>query len=355
MVCSRTQEFLGQPGRLVLHTAVIIQPLSSEQVDTYLDGLAAKGEDVEGLKHTLHQSEALRALATTPLLLTVLILAYHGKPVQELLALAKVAPTDQPQHLLFHNYVEQSLQREGTRIHATTQQTKHWLAWLARQMTARQLSELYMERLQPDWLPERQRAFYQQSIGLFGGLVVGLFGALFYGLIVGLQELLYGLFGLNPKIEPVEALIWSWEGLVWCLVSGLVVGLCGRWLLKEWEGLVGGLVGWLVGGLAGWLLVGLAGGLVGWLLAGLLVELGIMLLVGLRATVQRYTLRFWLWRTHLFPWQAVPFLDDTVEQLLLRKVGEGYIFRHRLLQDYFASLEIVPPHDLSFRAEARSV
>jgi hypothetical protein len=243
VVCSRAKEFLGQPGRLALHTAVTVQPLSPELIGTYLDGLATKGEEIEGLKRALHQSTTLRALATTPLFLTVLILAYHGKPLQELLALVKAAPTDLP-HLLFHNYVEQMLQRKGTHIHAPAQQIKHWLVWLARQLTVHQHSEFYLSRLEPDWLPKRQRAFYR----------------------------------------------WS---------SGLVVGLSS------------------------------------WLLAALYFG-------GLGATMQHYILRFWLWRTYLFPWQAVPFLDDAVEQLLLRKVGGGYIFRHRLLQEYFASLETNP-------------
>jgi DNA polymerase III delta prime subunit len=185
VVCSRTKEYLNQPGRLTLHTAVIVQPLSSEQIDSYLDGLAAKGEEVEGLKHALHERTALSELATTPLFLTVLILAYHGKPVQELLALVKAVPTVQ-QHLLFHNYVEQSIQRQGTRLHTPAQQTKHWLGWLARQMTAHQQSELYLEQFQPDWLPKRQRALYRWSMGL----VVGLGGGLVFGLLIGLR---YGL------------------------------------------------------------------------------------------------------------------------------------------------------------------
>jgi hypothetical protein len=73
--------------------------------------------------------------------------------------------------------------------------------------------------------------------------------------------------------------------------------------------------------------------------------------------MQHYTLRFWLWQARCTPapWRYVAFLDDATEQLLLRKVGGGYIFRHRLLQDYFASLEVVSPHDPSFRADARSV
>ena len=132
--------------------------------------------------------------------------------------------------MLFHNYVEQMLQRKGTHLHAPAQQTKHWLAWLARQLTVHQQSELYLERLQPDWLPKGQRASYRWSVGLVIGLVSGLLFGLFTGglgfglgfglvggLVVGLVGgLLYGLlFGLNPKIEPVEALtsvveqVWS--------------------------------------------------------------------------------------------------------------------------------------------------
>ena len=125
------------------------------------------------------------------------------------------------------------------------------------------------------------------------------------------------------------------EGIRRSVRNGLVSGLA--------VGLIGGLIGGLGSGLAGGLAFGLGGGL------------AVGLAFGLGAAVQHYTLRFWLWRTHLFPWQAVPFLDDAVEQLLLRKVGGGYIFRHRLLQDYFASLDVGHPHDSSFRVEARSV
>ena len=37
-------------------------------------------------------------------------------------------------------------------------------------------------------------------------------------------------------------------------------------------------------------------------------------------------------------WRVVPFLDHSTERIFLRKVGGGYIFIHRLLQEYFASL-----------------
>ena len=59
---------------------------------------------------------------------------------------------------------------------------------------------------------------------------------------------------------------------------------------------------------------------------------------GLGATMQHYTLRFWLWRTHYFPWKAVPFPEDATTRILLRQVGGGYSFIHRLLLDHFADL-----------------
>jgi hypothetical protein len=36
--------------------------------------------------------------------------------------------------------------------------------------------------------------------------------------------------------------------------------------------------------------------------------------------------------------RLVPFLDYTADRIFLRKVGGGYIFIHRMLLDYFASL-----------------
>jgi DNA polymerase III delta prime subunit len=403
VVCSRTKEYLDQPGRFSsLHNIVSIQPLSPQHIEDYL---STWGEDGSRLKRSLHQSEALRALVVTPLLLKVLSLAYLDKSEQEVLTLVETTPADQL-HRLFHDYVEQMLRRVGARVHATAQQTKNWLAWLARQLTAHQQSEFYLDLLQPDWLPKGQRAFYRLGFGLAVGLVFGLVYGLAGGLLFGLIGLVYGLaggllfgliglvYGRNPKIEPVEALTWSWNGLVYGLVGGLVVGL----LFGRAGGLVGGLVvgllfgltyglvfgllfgllfgtsteqltevsilspnegirrsvknGLVVGlvfglvfGLAGGLGFGLVFGLVYGLASGLvggLIGLVFGLAYGLGAAVRHFTLRFWLWRTRLFPWQAVPFLEDTVEQLLLHKVGGGYIFRHRLLQDYFSSLDTPP-------------
>jgi len=55
------------------------------------------------------------------------------------------------------------------------------------------------------------------------------------------------------------------------------------------------------------------------------------------ASVQHFFLRLRLWRAGSMPWRYARFLDYASECILLRKVGGGYIFMHRLLLDYFAS------------------
>jgi len=56
------------------------------------------------------------------------------------------------------------------------------------------------------------------------------------------------------------------------------------------------------------------------------------------AFIQHYVLRWYLYRKGVMPRKYVPFLDYAAERILLRKIGSGYIFTHRLLLEYFASL-----------------
>jgi hypothetical protein len=84
----------------------------------------------------------------------------------------------------------------------------------------------------------------------------------------------------------------------------------------------------LAAGLLYGLFIGLAfGWIVGWAMA----------LRPLTAVCQHHILRTILTRAHHLPPQPIPFLDEMVEQLILRRVGGGYIFIHRLLQDHLAA------------------
>jgi eukaryotic-like serine/threonine-protein kinase len=106
------------------------------------------------------------------------------------------------------------------------------------------------------------------------------------------------------------------------------------------------LLSGLAAGLAGGLVVGLifgpaAGppGVVFGLVCGLLFGLIAALAFGGYAYLSHLALRLVLWRHRAMPLNYVSFLDYCTERIFLRKVGGGYIFVHRLLLEYFASLE----------------
>jgi len=159
--------------------------------------------------------------------------------------------------------------------------------------------------------------------------VLGLHRALFllYGLVGGLIGLLS--FGLGGKVFA-ETTVPN-QGIWLSAVNSLLVGLS--------YGVLAGLVVGLLPQLRG----RLYDELLGKLLAGLATLMMAMLWYGALDFIQHFMLRFFLWRSGHLPWRYAHFLDDAAERIFLRKVGGGYIFVHRLLQEYFASLQPEEP------------
>lgn len=284
IVCSRTDEYERATAheRLALHTAVVVQPLSVEQVDRYL---APLGKPLAALRRTLKKHEALAALATTPLMVQILILTFHGTPMGQL---------SQQEAILLQQiwkaYVKRMVERKGDVNRYPLDHSVCWLSWLARRMREHNQTIFTLEGLQPDLLPKGYAKRYQWSaalligvisglltglsVGLLTGLSIGLrFGLLFgpsvglrFGLLDGLlagllsgplSGLPYGLFvGLRRQIEPAERVSLSWKTFRNGLLAGLLLGL-----------LDGPSVGLLLG-----LLVGLLAGPLAGLILGLKLE-----------------------------------------------------------------------------------
>jgi NACHT domain len=440
VVCSRTTEYdrAATSERFALHTAVTVQPLSPAQVTQQL---VALGTPLAGLRAALKKNASLRELATTPLMLQILIFTYQGTLVKELPSKGSIL-----QQHIWRDYVQRMVERKGDAKHYPLASTQVWLGWLARQMRKHNQTIFSLEYLQPDWLSKRQKAFYQSSIGPFigGGLglliggIIGLISEGIIWLLIGgsLGLLIGGIIGAivgletglyTKKIAPTEELTWSWAalksrwiekqplsslslrgyrrkkwplprrsllvavggvclglgieevwggepgvviaealmGLLFMLMIVLVSGFSGKQLTERLmfspnegikrsarNGLVGGpLIGLLIG-----LLIVLFSGpfvepqsdVLGSVLRtelffGLFIGPLIGLFLGLLAVAQHYTLRFWLWRARLFPWKAVSFLEDATSRVLLRRIGGGYSFTHRLLLEYFANLDTTTP------------
>ena len=54
--------------------------------------------------------------------------------------------------------------------------------------------------------------------------------------------------------------------------------------------------------------------------------------------IKHYALRLILWLNGYTPFNFIKFLDHCAKLILLKKVGGGYIFIHRMLLDYFADI-----------------
>lgn len=250
VVCSRRTDYLALPTRLQLSTAVIVQPLTEQQIDNYLE---RGGEPLWALRVALHQDAELRELVRTPLMLSVLTLTYHDMPVEQLLRMPSLEARQQQ---VFERYVERMLTRKGIENRYTPQQIMRWLSWLAKQLVQRRQTVFYIERMQPDWLENEWSQ--QLYIRITVGLVFGLFGVLCLGPIDGL------IFAQSP---------WSVAFLVFTLlcgfVSGATLGLLNGFVSRpEVEKRQNGKTRWswkrVWGRIArGMLNGGLAGGLVG--------------------------------------------------------------------------------------------
>lgn len=180
-MCSRGAEYeeAAKFAPLDLQNAVEVQPLSYEKVDAYL---AKSGRPFEALRRALIENIALRELVNSPLMLSVLMLTYEGKPVH--LEFREGAELQ----LVWTNYVRRMVEQKGNAKRYPLERTCMWLHWLAREMRERNQTIFFLERLQPDWLHNRGRFFYQLSVGLAYGLIFGLI----FGLIGALVGLLIG-------------------------------------------------------------------------------------------------------------------------------------------------------------------
>ncbi len=193
-------------ARLKLRGAIILEPLTIEQIDAYF---AQAGASLDGLRTMLEQDEPLRELVRNPLMLHIMSLTYRDQPAIEP-AIAPEATTARRERL-FDDYVRRMYKRkmEGARPYSDAQ-TNAWLSWLAQRMQEHSQTTFLIENMQPSWLPTPG---WRWTYMIFSRLMLGLIGGFFGGLIIGM--------GLAPKDGLSHALQ---RGLAEGILGGLVAG-----------------------------------------------------------------------------------------------------------------------------------
>jgi hypothetical protein len=377
VVCSRSEEYDSYNANFQLNAAIYLQPLSDEQLTEYFQIISQPD-----LWQKLQQDSELLEILRTPLFLSITLLARRQITLSEW---EQLVTTDERKTYLLSAYVRQMLVRDienwyyKAKPMPTAAQTRHWLSWLAQQMTK---DEFLIEGLQPTNLENRtqQKIYWIFGLifGLSEGLVVGLIVGLVVGLIVGLVGgLIWGLiwgrtvgliFGLIFGL--VGGLIWGLTvGLIWGVYEGRLGFFFGRseeitlWLIfREFFGLKANFASrrypnqgiftylqnaiWITLFSIPLLSFGVffslqVSGKQASILSVLIVGIGLAIIMGFWMSgveaLKHFILRCLLYRNGSIPWNYARFLNYSTERMLLQRVGGRYRFIHRLLQEHFAS------------------
>ena len=395
VVCSRIKDYEALSHRFRFQGAVIIQPLSLEQIFQYFHNA---GSELTALYKTIQADKIMQELAKSPLMLSIMTLAYQGLSVTDL---PEMNLEERRQHL-FDKYIQRMFTRRSASNQYSHKQAMHWLLWLAQKLQNQSQTVFILERIQPNLLEN----YWQKSIYISGIVLTFLLIATPLGMLILPIErvltvliftklFLWRIFGFG-KINPAETLKWSWKNARKHLVIGLIVGPFFGLMLKltpelinapsDWQGFVMYMMQvppskWLHGlvfglslgtifvltrgltspsiqtltfpnqgiwqsaknaiifGLAGFGILSLAtltflgGHSFSWSILGFLFGFAAG---GGEACIKHLILRCILYYNGYIPWNYAHFLDYATERIFLQKVGGGYIFMHRSLLEHFA-------------------
>ncbi len=392
VVCSRVKDYEALTERLQLSSAICIQPISPKQVYEFL---ANVGDSLAGLKTLLQRDAELQEFAQTPLILNIMSVTYEGWSAEQLLQEFR-SPENRYQNL-FDAYIEKTLKRRRFSAKYPKAQVKHWLSWLAKQMVNESQTVFLIEKMQPNWLNNRserigyrignflmgvliidlsreitlfekvswswQRAKFSLMREMRSGLIFGLIPALIIGVIVALiRFLMYKNLGeALYYVLPGVGFYWLFFGVMGAMIRALSSGLDSIEVKQRripnqgikssaknfaiFMMICGVVFGLIFGVIYELITKVLSVDIILWLIVGLICGLIPGFFVGLKyggaACIQHFNLRLILCLKDRIPWNYARFLDYASQHLLMKKVGGGYIFYHRMLMEHFAQINPV--------------
>ena len=390
VVCSRIRDYEALSSNLIFQAAIYLQPLSLEQIQGYLKNA---GSELAAVSKALEYDVKLQEFARSPLILSIMSLAYQGISIEELPSRSN---TELREHL-FNAYIERMFKRRSVNILYSQGKVKKWLSWLAKQMVRESETVFLIERMQPTWL---QRKFYiiAYTIILFL-IILLLFWNLFnqallryeFLILLGFGVLYFWRFFGFKTIQTVSSLRWLGKYTINRIIIGITVGLISGLLFRIISEAIFrynfaipnqisyGMIRGATGGLSLGLILGIVRGMTGpgveevtvpnqgillstknALIFGVIAAIVMILAAKLldwyfivwgkyglifglavgggEACVKHFILRIILYINNYMPWNYARFLDYATQLIFLQKVGGGYIFIHRLLLEHFARM-----------------
>lgn len=278
-VCSRMEDYESISKELKLQGAVMLEPLTSHQINTYLN---EAGTSLSAFQSALVYDAGLREFAKSPLMLDIMARVYKDA-MQDDFIIVDTSRTRRQN--LFDTYIQLMFGRRETKLIYSSAQTVRWLRWLANRLLKHNQPIFLIERMQPNWLApaSNEKSYWTLTmllampvcgaiLGLIGGIIrtltseqpstmSSLLGLPLFGMFVGLSiALIDGISGKFRSIHPIEhsdtlfrrlksssyaALLWGLSGAFsgW-LGSMLVSTLINHWT-TTWPADILASVAWI--------------------------------------------------------------------------------------------------------------
>ncbi len=387
VICSRTTDLKDTKSLLNLRGEIVVKSPTQAEINIFL---CAAGDDFLKFLDLETTNEPHTDSPITPFLLATIYQAYRITQLNR-----KLNSLESINNEAIRLYVNAMLCDHKTTTEYSNTNTMNWLKYLAQQLTQNNQSLFYLERIQPNYLPQGLCQIATLVPMMISGLMFGIvFGWGFqivfeesYGLITGglfglTASLLFWMFGIGREIQPVEILSWSRVNIQ----NNAVDRVLGTLLLIVIFILFGAIFGNIEFGVIMGLFVsigfflfyelperklekikkanegfkravihclctGLFAALIMTLILNFLFDsnmaipmvsafgLFLALLNGGHFCIQHLVLRIILWYKNYTPWNFISFLNFSVKCSVMYKIGGGYKFRHGLFMDYFAELD----------------
>lgn len=178
-VCCRSAEYERLASRLPVYGTVTLQPLTRDQIERYVERAG-----LTGLRAALAADPDLWLLADSPLLLSIMALAYADGADDRAEGPAGGAASGSGRQRLFSRYVDVMLDRRP-HPHYPPARTTTWLSTLARELRRRGQTVFMLDLIDESWsaraprVPARVLARLAGLLGL--GAVLGVTGWWFAG------------------------------------------------------------------------------------------------------------------------------------------------------------------------------
>ncbi|MGK7875870.1 MAG: protein kinase [Xenococcaceae cyanobacterium] len=233
VVCSRLQDYQALKQRLKLQGAICLQPLNLKQIHQYLE---SAGAELAGINTALQEDNTLQELAKSPLMLSIMTLAYRGMSWEDL---PRISAIEERRKHLFDTYIERMFKRRGSKKGYPKEKVKHWLSWLAKKMSQQSVTIFLIERLQPEWLDKN---FYQVIypfvfVAIFTCMIIWMIGLTLYQPSfewLKLQLLFNAVIG--------GAIFGLSAGVIYGILWKLTFSTVGKRLVKPIGGMFAGLI-----------------------------------------------------------------------------------------------------------------